>query len=48
MENLSEFIKDVAIYLRKSRAKEIEETDETLAKHYEILVSFAKEHNLDM
>jgi len=47
MENkLSEIIKDIAIYLRKSRAKGQEETDETLEKHNEILVDFAKKHNL--
>lgn len=46
MEKLSDVIKDIAIYLRKSRAKEQEETDETLNKHNEILVSFAKQHGL--
>ena len=47
MENkLSEIIKDIAIYLRKSRAKEQEETDETLHKHNEILVDFAKKNDL--
>ena len=46
MENkLSEIIKDIAIYLRKSRAKGQEETDETLYKHKEILVDFAKKNN---
>ena len=47
MENkLSEIIKDIAIYLRKSRAKnQEEETDETLYKHKEILVDFAKKHD---
>jgi len=47
MENkLSEIIKDIAIYLRKSRAKGQEETDETLNKHNEILVDFAKKNDL--
>jgi len=46
MEKLSEVIKDIAIYLRKSRAKGQEETDETLEKHNEVLVEFAKKHNL--
>jgi DNA invertase Pin-like site-specific DNA recombinase len=46
MENLSEVIKDIAIYLRKSRAKGQEETDETLEKHKNELVEFAKKHNL--
>ena len=46
MEKLSEVIKDIAIYLRKSRAKGLEETDETLEKHNEILVEFAKKHDL--
>jgi len=47
MENkLSEIIKDVAIYLRKSRAKGLEETDETLEKHNSLLTDFAKMHNL--
>jgi len=46
MEKLSEVIKDIAIYLRKSRAKGQEETDETLEKHNDILVEFAKKHNL--
>jgi len=47
MENkLSEIIKDIAIYLRKSRAKnQEEETDETLYKHKEILVDFANKHD---
>jgi DNA invertase Pin-like site-specific DNA recombinase len=46
MEILSEIIKYIAIYLRKSRAKGQEETDETLEKHREVLVEFAKKHNL--
>ncbi len=46
MELLSEIIKDIAIYLRKSRAKGQEETNETLEKHREVLVEFAKNHNL--
>lgn len=46
MENLSEVIKDIAIYLRKSRAKGHEETDETLEKHRKTLVEFAKKYNL--
>jgi len=46
MEKLSEVIKDIAIYLRKSRAKGQEETDETLEKHNSLLTNFAKKHNL--
>ena len=46
MEKLSEVIKDIAIYLRKSRAKGQEETDETLEKHNSLLVDFAKKHDL--
>lgn len=42
---MEHIIKDVAIYLRKSRGKDGEETEETLSKHKEILVSFAKEKN---
>lgn len=41
----TEFIKDVGIYLRKSRASE--ETDETLAKHKDILVSLAKKYGFN-
>ena len=36
-------VKDVALYLRKSRSNENEETEETLLKHRELLVNIAKE-----
>ena len=46
MERLSEILKYIAIYLRKSRAKGEEETDETLESHHTLLIEFAKKHNL--
>lgn len=45
MEHIEQIIKDVSIYLRKSRAKGYEEDDATLLKHREILVDFAKKNN---
>ena len=46
MENeLLQLIKDVAIYLRKSRGKDGMETDEVLEKHRSELVNFAKKNN---
>lgn len=44
--NLEQVIKDIAIYLRKSRANGQEETDETLLKHKQILIDFCKKYSL--
>ncbi len=44
--NLEQVLKDIAIYLRKSRANGQEETDETLKKHKQILIDFCKKYNL--
>ncbi|MCY8009842.1 hypothetical protein MOJ76_16270 [Bacillus haynesii] len=43
--DLKERIKRVAIYLRKSRNNEGEESEETLAKHRKRLLDIAKKNN---
>lgn len=45
-KELLQYIKDVAIYLRKSRGKDGLESDEVLEKHRNELVEFAEKHNL--
>lgn len=43
--DISDLIKDVSIYLRKSRLKEGMESDETLETHRNELIEFAKKYN---
>jgi len=43
--DIADLIKDIAIYLRKSRGKDGMETDEVLEKHRIELIDFAKKNN---